>query len=97
VAELREGRARASDALPLRPYVYRGQPELSALAVGGNGWDPPGERELAEHVRMPPAPRCWSCDYLVTAPGHAIECGGPASPMTDPAAGRRTGDDLERP
>ena len=89
MAELREGRARASEALPLRPYVYRGQPELSALAVGGNGWDPLGERELAEltgHVTVPPAPRCRSCGYLVTAPGHVIECGGRASPMTEPGS-----------
>ncbi len=62
----------------------RGQPELSALAVGGKGWDPLGERELAGHVTVPLAPRCSSCGYLLTAPGHAIESGGPASPMTEP-------------
>ena len=93
MAELREGRARASDALPPGPYVYRGQPELSALAVGGNGWDPLGERELAEvtgHVTVPPVPRCRPLSYLVTAPGHAIECGGPASSMTEPG-GRQKG------
>jgi hypothetical protein len=93
VAELSEGRARASDALTLRSYVCRGQPELSALAVGGNGWDPLGERELAEltgHVTVPSTPRCSSCGYLVTAPGHAIECGGPAPPMTEPG-GREEG------
>lgn len=94
MGEPREGRARASDALPLRPYVCGGQPVLSALAVGGNGWDPLSERELAEltgHFTVPPTPRCSSCGYLVTTPGHTIECGGPASPMTEPGGreGRR--------
>lgn len=69
MAELRKRRARASDALPFRSYVCRGQPELSAMAVGGNGWDPLGERELAElteHVTVPPTLRRRSCGL----PGH---------------------------
>lgn len=70
---------------------WRAQKEqLDALAVGGEGLDPLGRRELAgdddagpAHDQAPPdqaedvpVARCKRCDYLVTAVGHKVKCGG---------------------
>ena len=101
-AECRDHRsamARTSDALPFRPYVYRGNPPARRAASGrqdgwlsagrtgrfaagaGTGRDPLTAHErnqpaTPEPASAPPVARCPSCGYLVTAPGHAIECGG---------------------
>jgi hypothetical protein len=92
---------RASAVLPFKPYVYRGAPRpvvlppsLAAERSGsdctgpGTGWDPLARDERDEVAGQPapvPVRRCGSCGYLLTAPGHLIEC----APVTARKAGQR--------
>ncbi len=61
--------------------AYLAAERSGTFAVGpGSGWDPLAAGELGgqaghESVAAPPAARCKSCGYLVTASGHAVECG----------------------
>jgi len=75
--------ARASDALPFRPYAYGGEtgPVIGApgqVRRADPGPDPEWYRELAAEADAPlfaPPERCRACGYLTTAPGHLIACG----------------------